>query len=136
MRWDLVLHPLGRQHNDLIESGFGITIDADVLVISSQMGRHIQITKQWMRDDVDQDTTTNQFGCGGFQELQFQAFLVTKTIMAIGRVEEQQRDGLTGQMTGTPRCTEEAVHLFGSQCGTSWRKFSTPTLTVQCFCKY
>ena len=88
-----------------------------------------------MGNDIYQDTTTNQFGCGGFQELQFQALLITKTIMAIGRVQEQQRDGLTCQMAGTPGCIEQAVHLFSSECGTRWGKFCTPTLTVQSFCQ-
>jgi hypothetical protein len=55
--------------------------------------------------------------------------------MAIGWVEEQQRDGLTGQMTGTPGRIEQAIHFFSSECGTGWGKFRTPTLAVQCFCQ-
>ncbi|HAX71843.1 MAG TPA: hypothetical protein DCY14_19680 [Anaerolineae bacterium] len=135
MRWDLIFHPLGCQYDDLIESGFGVTVDADVLVIPSQMGCHIQIAQQWMRDDVDQDTTTNQFGRGGFQELQLQALLVAEAIMAIGRVQEQQRDGLARQMAGTPGCVEQTIHLFCSRCSAGWGKFRTPTLTVQSFCQ-
>ena len=37
MRWNFELHPFCRQQDDLVESGFGVAIDADVLVITSQM---------------------------------------------------------------------------------------------------